>query len=1790
MKISKIVLVSILLLAILTLGAVSASDDGGNLTVAQNLSMSQSVDSDVIAGDNNPDGEVGASDEQIYGKESSGISNEVTGDFLFGEYISIKTVLPEEARGNVTYTFITDFETTSVVRDVSKFDYKVSWVTVSHHGVPGNPIKISSLSNTESYMISRFGNLNISVDYSGDDNYYGESESFAYFLNNTDYNICLETDNWLSWKRYYEPISIITPHVFKGTLTVTINGKPYDVEYIENEDESNYVIDATLFDVGENNYTISYGGDDVFGKFDSGPKIATVSSEYDVYILSVNYGQPVYVDVPSNFNGTLTVTINGRPYYIGPDEYGNYIINESFFSYGINNFTIYYGGDDVFAEFNSGLETRNVVSSFKTSGTITWGDNFTVSLLLPDDATGNVLVYLEGEWNDDLDDYAKIIYANETVNGPVNLSLSNLPLGYDSCLYMDYIGNYPTITDYDYVDVCPKINIPNIAFAGDNIVVTVEGGSSLESCDLSIEYYDFDIDEYVTLFSDTKYAKDGNYTFIVPGLSKGYYRVYLEYDIGDDTYDEDEYIDVYNRSKLDFDIWCSDVVVLGGNSWLYVDYPYYAIGSISAYIDGKLIETKNNVENDYLNYMSFKLNSLNLTTGNHTFEARFTSDIFENATYSKNFEVADINVEIPKEINLNVEYNIKTDSIIFDFCENMTGTVTVYLDDFEFERFNITSYTCFFPLKDIPVKDYDVKVVYSGDENYPQFTKTGKVHMYYNIDIVDYYVSYGDENSFIKLNNPYNLCGGNLSVTIDGKVYYNRQVEDDGLILINVKDLDYGKHDVVAKYSGDVLYPAMEFNKTIYVTSIIKIPSQWGEDNEISLTLPDDAEGNLSVNMFWVDESYIGGTLVFTPHNVDMEIPLVKGKASLALSDLAFGEYYIRCSYSGNDYNVYESSNIFSMNAYVSRDYSGTIGGSNTISIESPISKGELVVSVEYYDEYSRSYSEIFTKNIPLVNNKASYTFKNEMLGEYRIVTEYIVDGEEMYNNSDNIYVTPDYSLKEYGIYEPVKNLTVTMPKDTAGYVNAIVLCSPAFDDSRVEVGVFNASFENGVAIVNLPKFSTGHYYIYMDVNTSNYGSHNSNWDVIVGFGDEIGLQDADLKVEVSDINAAQDALISIKINPEATGSVLIVVGDKNTTSAISNGKACASISNLAVGDYSVIAKYYGDNHVDDDIAFAKFSVFKSPAEIIINAADSEVEGSNLQVDISIAGATGTVYVNGKKLTLSNGIASTTFENISVGDLKVDVIYSGDERYLNGNASKTVNVYAKKDPNLTATVSDINFGQVAKILISIDRDVTGAVTVDGKRVTVSNGVASYDISGLSAGDYSLGVKFEGDKYFKAAEKTVSFKVIEGGIPSNGTDNPSGNNTDSNSTSGNDGGNSDVAKLDCGLTASVSDINVGDVAKVVISIDRRVSGAVTVDGEVVDVVDGVGSYDISGLSVGNYRLSVKFAGDSFFNAAEKTVSFKVIEVETPANNTNASTGSDDNNSTSGNTSDSNTGENATKPTPEIVIPPLDKPSSDGSVTISLPSDATGDVTLSINGKNYSYSVQNGVANVVIPNLGDGNYPYTITYSGDSKYSSFTNTGSLKVDKNIVQPDNSTGDNTTVIDNSKITASNSKVTYANGKYYTIKVYGADGNLADGVKVVITVKGKTFKTLTTKEGVAKFKVTQKPGTYKLNITALNKSITKTLTVKHLVTLKSVTVKKSAKKLVLQATLGKVKGKYLKGKTVTFKFNGKKYKAKTNKKGVAKVTIKSSVLKKLKVGKKVTYQATYLKDTVKKTVKVKK
>lgn len=164
------------------------------------------------------------------------------------------------------------------------------------------------------------------------------------------------------------------------------------------------------------------------------------------------------------------------------------------------------------------------------------------------------------------------------------------------------------------------------------------------------------------------------------------------------------------------------------------------------------------------------------------------------------------------------------------------------------------------------------------------------------------------------------------------------------------------------------------------------------------------------------------------------------------------------------------------------------------------------------------------------------------------------------------------------------------------------------------------------------------------------------------------------------------------------------------------------------------------------------------------------------------------------------------------------------------------------------------------------------------------------------------------------------------------------------------------------------------------------------------------------------------------------------------------------------------------------------------------------------------------------------------------------------------------------------------YADESKYSVKVYGIYGDVVGAGEKVTFYVGTTKKTVETNaKGIASIAISKLPGTYKISATYKGVTVKNKVTVKKVLTLTTVKVKKSAKSLVLTATLKKGK-KAIKNTKVTFTFNGKKYSAKTNSKGIAKYTIKKSVLKKLKAGKKVTYKATYKSCTVKKTATVKK
>ena len=177
-----------------------------------------------------------------------------------------------------------------------------------------------------------------------------------------------------------------------------------------------------------------------------------------------------------------------------------------------------------------------------------------------------------------------------------------------------------------------------------------------------------------------------------------------------------------------------------------------------------------------------------------------------------------------------------------------------------------------------------------------------------------------------------------------------------------------------------------------------------------------------------------------------------------------------------------------------------------------------------------------------------------------------------------------------------------------------------------------------------------------------------------------------------------------------------------------------------------------------------------------------------------------------------------------------------------------------------------------------------------------------------------------------------------------------------------------------------------------------------------------------------------------------------------------------------------------------------------------------------------------------------------------------------------------DDTKIIDNNDIS-----VDYGSGSYFSVKVVTGDGHaVGAGAKVKFTINGKTTNATTNSNGIAKIKITDVPKKYTIKTTYNGKTYKNTVTVKQVLKATKVTVKKTAKKFTLKAKL-KINGKLQKGKKITFKFNGKTYKVKTNSKGIAKKVLKKNVIKKLKKGKTYTVKVTYLKDTIKTTVKVK-
>ncbi|MBO7714315.1 MAG: DUF3344 domain-containing protein [Methanobrevibacter sp.] len=184
-------------------------------------------------------------------------------------------------------------------------------------------------------------------------------------------------------------------------------------------------------------------------------------------------------------------------------------------------------------------------------------------------------------------------------------------------------------------------------------------------------------------------------------------------------------------------------------------------------------------------------------------------------------------------------------------------------------------------------------------------------------------------------------------------------------------------------------------------------------------------------------------------------------------------------------------------------------------------------------------------------------------------------------------------------------------------------------------------------------------------------------------------------------------------------------------------------------------------------------------------------------------------------------------------------------------------------------------------------------------------------------------------------------------------------------------------------------------------------------------------------------------------------------------------------------------------------------------------------------------------------------------------------------------------TTTTVNTKINGKNA------GKNFSITLKDSKGNVLANKQVMISLNGKIYKRTTNANGVATVKIAlSKKGTYPVVISFLGDDkyngsfvVTKVKVnpqkVKLTVTKK--TYKASKKTKYLYATLKATNKKAIKGKKLVFTVNGKKYTAKTNAKGIAKVKVNLSKKKTYKVTVKFAGDSTFNKITKKGKVVIK-
>ena len=913
------------------------------------------------------------------------------------------------------------------------------------------------------------------------------------------------------------------------------------------------------------------------------------------------------------------------------------------------------------------------------------------------------------------------------------------------------------------------------------------------------------------------------------------------------------------------------------------------------------------------------------------------------------------------------------------------------------------------------------------------------------------------------------------------------------------------------------------------------------------------------------------GLITLTLNGIDYTLPIYNGEAKFYFQDLTADEYEVSASYSGdNHYVAAENSTVFKVDKVLANLKINvediTFGENGLVIITLPSDIDGSVVTVNVNGKvYPVTVENGFAK-LPLRElNAGDYTISAVFAGNDKYLPG-VSNALLTVSKADpalNVFISDvDYG----GIF----NINVALTGVDAIGLNGNVIVTVNNKDYTVAV-------TDGKGNVTGVKLAAGTY----DFTAKFAGSDNYN-DVGDSGNFKVNKVDSAIDVAVSDIKVGEDAVITVKLLSDATGNVTVNVNGKNYNGTVIHGMANVKVSGLKADTYDVAVKYSGDNNYNDAVATSSFTVSKVDPTMDVTV-DGIVFGEDLTVEAVLpADATGKVVivVDGTPYTanITDGKATQVVKDLTAGYHTVSVKYDGDDKYNDVVVDGFV-IVDKAQPVLGVVIADVNYGNE----FAIEATLTGVnstpltgnviVTVNGKFyvVNVTDGKGTLTGVKLAAGTYGFTAVWAGNDNYAAVDENGDFKVN---------------------------------KLNSTVAVNADDIKVGENVTVSVNVPSDATGnvIVTVDGKdyTVAIVDGKAVKTIADLKANNYTVTVKYAGDNNYNPNQNTTKFTVskisdynmnitvpgdvkvgedavIIVNVPkdaSGNVTVSVGKDVYNAVISNGSakvvvsglgagvynvsatftDDKYAQNKANATVVVskitdynmnVTVPEFKEGVNSTISVDLPKDATGTVTVEIDGKKYTANVTNGTAKVNIPALSAGNHNITTTYSGDAKYDSMTKKGNI-----------------TVIPNVNLDVNDVVMFYHDGTRLVAKLTDSQGKPIVNATIYFNINGVDYAKSTDDNGTASMGLNLDSNVYAVTVTYNGSDIYSKISKNVTVTINPSIIAKDLVKMYQNDTKFYAKfigsdGKALVNTTVRFNIHGVFYNRTTNDDGIAELGI---------------------------------